>query len=100
MKNKDFIMDNNIIRWCNSNIAKMNIFEYIYYYLFIWRASIKDIKYTFLNIFELLLQGLEGICLLIVNIIIIIFYPVSLMITGLLRIKEAKREVERSKRWE
>ena len=38
---KDFIRDDGKVRYCDSNMSKMNILEFMYYHVFHWGTLVK-----------------------------------------------------------
>ena len=79
---KEFIRDNGKVRICSSNIAKMNIPEYMYYFRFrLWN-----------NIIDAIRELLES-WNIIVNMIIILLLPIYYPIMAYIHIKESKEEV-------
>lgn len=84
---KEFIRDNGKVRECTSNIAKMNILEWIYYRRgMIYRNTVESIS-----------TGIEGIVMflsMLLNIMIIILSPITLPIAAWLQIRVAKKEME------
>lgn len=78
---KNYIRDNNKVRLCDSNIAKMNIFEVMYYY-----------RYTMI---EDILSLISKIKELIIPILILLLFPISYLILAYIRIYQAKKEVKR-----
>ena len=84
---KEFIRDNGKVRECTSNIAKMNILEWIYYrWGMIYRNTVESIT-----------TGLEGIAMvlfMILNIIILILFPITLPVAAWLQIRAAKKEMK------
>ena len=84
---KDFITDDGKIRNCESNNAKMNIFEWIWY-------RKEDRILLFLS--DSLEQFKEGSFLLlasILNLSMIIFFPITFPLIAYINIKEAKKQV-------
>jgi hypothetical protein len=86
---KDYIRDDGRIRMCDSNLAKMNIFEGIYYnskvyyeYMCELPGVTKDaLWYTFI---------------FINNFMILISFPITLPIFAYFRIRNAKKEVQKN----
>ena len=82
---KDYIINNDgKVRICDSNIAKMNIFEWMYYRRI---EPLYQIKF----ILNQLKEGFTLISAALINLLIIPLYP----IIGILAIIKAKKEVER-----
>jgi len=91
--NKDYIFDNGKIRNCTSNIAKMNVLEYVFF-------DVKNgfFKYALQDIIEQFLEGFKGLMLLlcaIFNVMLVVFFPVTLWIRAILAIKNARKEIEK-----
>ena len=91
---KDFIRDEGKIRQCESNIAKMNIFEFIYCYVFNW-GYFKDIlSYTTECFTEFFKYGGA----LAYNLLFLIFTPITLVLCAIVRIKKAKERCNKNKK--
>ena len=88
MFNKDFVKDNGKIRMCDSNIAKMNIIEY----LILKRFFINTIKDTFSYVVTILKNILE-LLVFILFILLLIVAPISFPIIAYLHIRESKKNV-------
>ena len=88
---KKFIYDDGKVRRCTSNIAKMNVFEWIYFYIKDW-GCFRDIWYFFNEMLFKLIDGFKNIGLFVINIIMLIFLPVTLFVAGYLEIKKARKE--------
>ena len=73
------------ISHCDSNRAKMNIFEYIKYF------GLEDLKYFYFNIFEYWKECLVTL----IRILLTPVYPIILIIQGICTINRAKKEVLR-----
>ena len=87
---KEFIKDNNEIRRCEANIAKMNIFEYMYCYLFQWNSlRLLFWDYVIVNLWE----AIKNLGFVMFNLIQFIFTPVCLPIISYLDIKRSKEYV-------
>ena len=89
MRKKDFIRDGGKVRGCTSNIAKMNVFEWIYYR----RNTI------FNNVIDSIKVFGEGVCMVvfsIVNFAILIAFPVTLLIAAWWQIRKARKEMIQS----
>lgn len=82
---KNYIRDNGKVRNCPANLAKMNVFEYIYYYKF--KNIISNIFWSFKNYpFDIRLYiGL---------ILLIAFFPLNLFIISYFEIRENKKFVK------
>ena len=76
-----YIKDKGIVRLCDSNVAKMNIFEVMYYYR---RFVIKDF-------IELISEIKE----IIIPILFFSLLPIVYPIMAMKRISQAKKEVRR-----
>lgn len=84
---KDFILDNGKVRNCESNNAKMNIFEWIWY-------RKEDRILLFLS--DSLEQFKEGFILLlasVLNLSMIVFFPITFPLIAYINIREAKKRV-------
>lgn len=68
---------------CDSNIAKMNIFEFMYYHRYI---VVEDLVSTLKDFFEL-----------IIPILTFILLPIIYPFIALYRIQKAKKEVQKYK---
>jgi hypothetical protein len=91
---KDYILDDDKIRNCNSNIAKMNILEYIWFDL-----TIKGFFKTALQcILETGKEMFENTFYFIVNIVSLIFLPITLLIKAVKDINYSKKQVEKHRR--
>lgn len=92
---KDYIRNKDgKIRWCDSNISKMNIFEHAYLNFtqnHIVREAIFDtaeeFKEAFINLFWAL-----------INTMFIIIFPITLLINAYHNIKRTKKQVEKNKK--
>ena len=81
---KDYIRDDGKVRLCTSNIAKMNIFESMYYHRYrMWE-----------NIVEFI-DDLKESVYLIRELFIIIILPIMYPIMAWWEIKKARKEVKR-----
>ena len=79
---KEFIRDNGKVRICSSNIAKMNIPEYMYHCRFrLWNNICDSIKE--------LLESWN----IIINMFLILLLPIYYPIMAYIHIKESKKEV-------
>ena len=76
-----FIKDDGVVLNCTSNVAKMNIFEWI------WYIRELDIVSTFK---ESVVDVVVGIAALVAIVLLPILYP----IIAYIRIKEAKKSME------
>lgn len=84
---KDFILDNGKVRNCESNNAKMNIFEWIWY-------RKEDRILLFLS--DSVEQFKEGFILLlasVLNLSMIVFFPITFPLIAYINIREAKKQV-------
>ena len=91
---KDFIRDDGIVRDCVSNIAKMNIFEFMWYN---WREAFSpatEFIYSFKELFS-------GLSMFVSSLIFFILIPISAPMHSYFVIKNAKKRVkEYNKRME
>jgi uncharacterized membrane protein len=90
MKNKDYLLDDGRIRNCETNIAKMNLLEYIWFDLFhnkILKDSIEDT-------IEQYQTALTELFFAVFNTLMIIFFPITLFVKGIAVIKRAKKRVK------
>lgn len=87
---KNFIRDENgSVKECQSNIAKMNILEWIWY--FGTSFFTEGIEFIW-NQFK---EGVPLVFAAIVNTLsLLVFLPITLLIAAKIRIKDAKKEVE------
>ncbi len=84
---KDFILDNGKVRNCESNNAKMNVFEWIWY-------RKEDRILLFLQ--DSTEQFKEGFILLlasVLNLSMIVFFPITFPLIAYINIQEAKKQV-------
>lgn len=90
---KDYLLDDGKIRRCDLNIAKMNIFEYSLLMITEWNY--------FKDMFEALQNTFVEFCKMsfyfIVNLIFLIFSPITLLVLAFIKIKKAKKTVEKEK---
>lgn len=90
---KEYIRDNGKIRHCDSNVAKMNVFEYW------WNVDRTDLGK---DILKGLREGIkmfgEGFLLLLQSILAIPLYPVFEIIRAFIAIRRSKKEVEKYKK--
>ena len=81
---KGFIKNNGKIRNCDNNIAKMNVLEYIIYI---------DLKsYLSLDTLSDLLKQYESVFYAIVNTLLLIFFPITLLIRAIVRTRMARKD--------
>lgn len=81
---KDYIKDDGKVRLCTSNIAKMNVFESMYYHR--------------LRMLDDIIDGLKALynCwVVIINIFIIISLPITYPMMAWWKIKLARKEMKR-----
>lgn len=90
---KDFITDEGKVRKCDSNLVKMNIFEFIFYYIFHWGY--------FRQIFSYIYESTKGFLSysfsLFYNITCFLFTPITLIACAVIQIKEAKKRYLKNK---
>lgn len=89
IKKDKFIRDKGKIRFCDSNIAKMSVFEYIKFQLF----QQEFLQYATEQTLSDLWSGIKETSVAILNIFYIIIFPVTLTIQGYLVTKRAKVKV-------
>lgn len=82
-----YIRDGKIVRKCDRNLKQMNTFEYMYYEIFHWNYFQKVLKF----ILEKLTNIIYDLLVLLLNIILFIFTPITLFIVAKKELKEAKR---------
>ena len=83
---KNYIRDDGKMRLCSSNIAKMNIFEWMWYS--------DRLKSTLIYSLEQLKEGLILLGSGIINIASIIAFPVIYPVVAYFEIRRAKKEVQ------
>jgi len=84
---KEFIKDDEKVRECISNIAKMNIFEWMYY-----RREI--ILRTFFDALYLIVEGSSKLIFGLIQIWFIILFPITFPIGAYINIRNAKKEIK------
>jgi hypothetical protein len=84
---KDFIRDDGKVRNCTSNIAKMNIFEWMWYRN---DMIVKNLQESII----LLCEGIKFIIVGIINLLLVICLPITYPIGAYLNIRDAKKELE------
>jgi len=84
---KEYIRDDGKVRECTSNIAKMNIFEYMFYRKAIILRTLRD---SLQNLFE----GLHLVVYGVINLLIILTLPISYPLAAYMNIRRAKKEME------
>ena len=89
MTKKEFIRDDGVIRNCDSNYAKMNVFEYMYYQKFF----LKDFYYGLLECLDLIWDGIKAFGGIIISIIGFIFFPITFLVVSYFRIKHSKKNM-------
>lgn len=88
----DTIYDKEVVRWCDSNIAKMKIHEWCYYRVF--HQGIFGEAWSLIS--EQGLEVFKNLFYLTVNVVAVILTPVILPISAHNSIKRAKEEVARN----
>ena len=91
-KSKTLLIDedeNNKIRACYHNYARMSILEFIYSELFIWKSVQRNIVYAFKE----LLEPIKEISWFIINIITLPILPITLYFHAKKEISKAKNKV-------
>lgn len=89
-KNQYLYDDNKKIRCCGFNFSQMNIFEHAWYNLTQWgflKYSLQDTIESFLNLLESLIE-------FSIQLINLIFFPVTLLNTARIQIKDAKEQMK------
>lgn len=76
------------VRKCSSNIAKMNVFEYVYYFFKDWQGFSFICNY-FCEIITEFGNGLLKVLQSFVALAIIIFLPITIFIKAYIEIKRA-----------
>lgn len=89
---KDFIRDDGKVRRCSSNIAKMNMLEFIYYMLFHWEC-IQNIS---IDIIDCIKDGFEYLVGVLIGVLQLILLPLFLIMWSVVHIKRAKKECARN----
>ena len=84
---KEFIRDDGKVRGCISNIAKMNVVEWIYYRRDMLFRSVVDTGETFV-------EGCAMVGFAILNFVILILSPITLPIIAWWQIRQAKKEMD------
>jgi Na+-transporting methylmalonyl-CoA/oxaloacetate decarboxylase gamma subunit len=84
---KEFIRDDGKVRECASNIAKMNILEYMWYQKAIIPRVLKES-------IENLIEGMSLVMAGLITLFLIIILPISYSITAYINIHQAKEEVK------
>ena len=91
-KSKTLLIDedeNNKIRPCYHNYARMSILEFMYGELFIWKSVQRNIVYTFKEF----LESIKEISWFIFNIVSLPILPITLYLHAKKEISKAKNEV-------
>lgn len=92
---KDYIRnEDGKIRWCVSNISKMNIFEHAYLNF----TQNHIIRKAILDTAEQFKEGFTNLFLAIISTALIIIFPITLMINSHRNIKRAKKQVKENKK--
>lgn len=86
---KDFIKDEGRIRNCDSNLAKMNLIEFAYCYVFHWGYFKKVFGYIWECMNEFLKYGFG----IIYNTTVLLLTPITLLLCGFFQIKNAKKRI-------
>lgn len=88
--------ENNQIRPCYYNYARMTTLEFLYCKIFIWKSVQRNIICAFKEVIE----PIKEISWFIFNIITIPLLPISLYVYAIKEIKKAKNEVWKDKCYE
>ena len=86
MTNEKFIYDNGKVRNCFSNIAQMNVLEWIYY-------NRNYLISTFIEQFLNILKGIKLIIFSLMGLFLFLIFPFSLTCVALYSINEAKKKI-------
>lgn len=89
---KEFIKDEGRIRRCDSNLSKMNIVEFMYCHVFHWRYFEEILGY----IIECVKESAEYISGLIINLVFLLFTPITLILCAIVQIRNAKKRCNKS----
>jgi len=83
---KEYLRDQGRVRLCTSNVAKMNLFESMYYHRFrVWNNIIDTIN------------DLKEHWYIIINLFIVVILPIVYPIMAWWEIQRARKEMERVK---
>lgn len=85
---KDFIYDDDVVRDCIANIAKMNIFELMRYNP---REAFSPVT-EFVYLFK---ESVAGLSLFLVNLIFFLLFPITIPLHSYFVIRDAKKQVEK-----
>lgn len=88
---KEFIRDDGIVRNCVANIAKMNIFEFMWYN---WREAFSPVT----EFVYFLKESVAGLSLFLANLAIFILFPITIPLHSYFVIRDAKKQVEKHNR--
>jgi hypothetical protein len=92
---KEYLKNSNgKIKNCASNIAKMNIFEYV---LFDINCN-NVIKHSLKETLEQYIEGFISLFWAVINTTLIVCFPITLLTKAILTIKHSKKQVEEFKR--
>ena len=91
---KDFIRDEGKIRKCDSNLSKMNIFEFIYCYVFYWGYFNQILSY----IWESAKESANYLFGLTYNLIVFLLTPITLILCAIIQIRNAKERCNKHKK--
>jgi hypothetical protein len=87
---KNFLIENvnsvEKVRKCTSNVAKMNIFEFMYY-LDQWDL-VKQLRGGYII-------GLKGLGTLIMTIVVTVLFPIFMVLRAIFTIRDAKKQVRK-----
>ncbi|HID0767998.1 TPA: hypothetical protein ACXDAZ_002527 [Clostridium botulinum] len=87
MKDKNYIKDDDKIRNCYTNIAKMNLLELMYCRLFLWDWNIISML---LEDLEDVIDGFKSLLKFIWDILKIVLLPITLIVTSAIILKQIK----------
>lgn len=86
-----YILDDNKVRECAANIAKMNILEHVYYSIFHWGYF----QHSIYKVLKNLLKLIEAILGLGLEVIKLITFPIFIVVYAVLRIRTNKKWIEK-----
>lgn len=90
---KDYIMDGKVVRKCDVNISKMNMFEYMYYEIFQWKIYQKLISGY---VIENLIESLKYLGAFLFSLVQVILLPIILPISSISTINKSKANCNKS----
>ena len=87
---KEYIKDDGKVRKCASNLAKMNMLEWVYHYFKDWNG-LSEIKYHFI-------EDVKNLCIHVIDLLLVVFFPIIVIIKAIVSIHSAKKEYMRWKK--